>query len=370
MSQPIKVYLHPPSPTTNLICTLPSVKSLFPESMEEDESTTTFKGEQSPPRPSIQQLPSIRVTEDADSHLDTNHRRLSFSNKLDAIEPQLDSLSISTSPYQQSPIMSFSSPSSTTSSLVGSPLISPISDGPFLLPPPDANTLRRCRSVSNSSVASSPTQSPYTSFSFRSLSEPPTLNLPPPSAEDDDDEEDDEGSKGEKKKSRMEECHPVFGPKRKRGRPPNASRPEIQADSNFTFVKPTVWDVKQQKQTSFSQQESQSTSHQITHASNTPHFAESIILSEGINTFTATNMDMALNIPKKKRGRKPKKQLAGNSCFVWRDLTAPRGANKKQVSSKSKKSDTNITHRNTTMNSHCSQFNSLEDNMSIDSNKQ
>ncbi|KAI8373401.1 hypothetical protein EDC96DRAFT_425584, partial [Choanephora cucurbitarum] len=337
MSQPIKVYLHPPSPTTSLICTLPSVKSLFPEPMDEDESATNVKGEHMSPIQQQQQLPSIRVTEDTDSPLDTNHRRLSFSNKLDTIEPQLDSLSISTSPYQQSPIMTFSSPSSTTSSIVGSPLISPISDGPFLLPPPDHNTLRRCRSVSNSSVASSPTQSPYASFSFRSLSEPPTLNLPPSSSssctEDENDivlDEDNENKK-KKKKNRVEECHPIFGPKRKRGRPPNASRPEMQADSNFTFVKPTVWDVKQQNH--------QEEPHSISHASNTPHFAESTVLSEGINTFTATNMDMALNIPKKKRGRKPKKQLAGNSCFVWRDLTAPRGANKKTHLSKSKKQE-------------------------------
>jgi hypothetical protein len=46
------------------------------------------------------------------------------------------------------------------------------------------------------------------------------------------------------------------------------------------------------------------------------------------NTFTSTRMDTTLTMPKKKRGRKPKTQLAGNSCFVWRDLTARRGANR------------------------------------------
>ncbi|KAI8048351.1 uncharacterized protein B0P05DRAFT_564577 [Gilbertella persicaria] len=320
MVQSIEVYLQPPSPTINPICTLPSVKSLFSETMEEDERSIISEHDQQ----QQQQLPSIRVTEDDTSHSeygsDHHHRRrLSFNNKLDAIEPQLDSLSISTSPYQQSPIMTFSSPSSTTSSIVGSPLISPINDGPFLLPPPDSSTLRRCRSVSNSSITSSPTNSPYTSFSFRSLSEPPTFSLPP-SSTDEEDEGDDRND------NRNEDCHPIFGPKRKRGRPPNASRPEVQADSNYTFVKPTVWDVghKPQKQKQSN--------------NDTPQFlTENTVLSDGINTFTATNMNMALNIPKKKRGRKPKKQLEGNSCFVWRDLTAPRGANKKTLLSQKKK---------------------------------
>ena len=64
-------------------------------------------------------------------------------------------------------------------------------------------------------------------------------------------------------------------------------------------------------------------------------------MADGINTFTSTNMDMALSIPKKKRGRKPKKQMAGNSCFVWRDLTAPRGANKKSLLSKNNNNNNN-----------------------------
>ncbi|KAI9261475.1 hypothetical protein BDA99DRAFT_511455 [Phascolomyces articulosus] len=54
--------------------------------------------------------------------------------------------------------------------------------------------------------------------------------------------------------------------------------------------------------------------------------------NKGLNTFTSTRMDSTLSIPKKKRGRKPKVQLAGNSCFVWRDLTARRGANRKRKS--------------------------------------
>jgi hypothetical protein len=267
MVQSIEVFLQPPSPTLNAtVYNLPSVKTLFPVDMEES-----------------QQLPSI-----------SHQRKEKHVKKLNTIEPRPDSLSISTSPYQQSPIMT-SPCSSVTSSRMGSPLISPIQD--FLLPPPDSS-FRRCRSVSN---ASSPSNSP----SFRSLSEPPTLNLPPSSTDDEEEQE---------------VCHPIFGPKRKRGRPPNASKPSTPSDSNWTFVKPTVWDVQ-----------SSARSHK-----NTPQLlcAENKTMSEGINTFTATNMNMALSIPKKKRGRKPKKQMAGNSCFVWKDLTAPRGANKKTANKK------------------------------------
>lgn len=217
-SPSIEVFLQPPSPTMNS-CKLPSVKSLFPINDEHDQQQNQ------------QLLPSIRLTRD----------RNDDRTKLNIIEPTIDSSSLSTSPmspYQSSPIMTFSSPSSTTSSFCGSPLISPTQDGPFLLPPPDANT-RRCRSVSNASQTSSPSTSPYcTSFTFRSLSEPPTLNLPPSN------DEEDEGATP----TQEDYHHPIFGPKRKRGRPPNASRPEVKNGSSWTFIKPTVWNVKQQQQ--------------------------------------------------------------------------------------------------------------------------
>ncbi|KAF1800031.1 hypothetical protein V8B55DRAFT_1543830 [Mucor lusitanicus] len=306
-SPSIEVFLQPPSPTLNS-CKLPSVKSLFPVNDEHEQQQ--------------QHLPSIRLTED-------RHHHRNDKIKLNIIEPTIDSSSLSTSPmspYQSSPIMTFSSPSSTTSSFCGSPLISPTQDGPFLLPPPDANS-RRCRSVSNASQTSSPSASPYSApFTFRSLSEPPTLNLPPSSSNDDDEDDQD-------KLKQEAYHHPIFGPKRKRGRPPNATRPETKNGSNWTFIKPTVWDVKQQQQQQQQQQRSPSPNsfHQ-----NTPQFLTetTAVMADGINTFTSTNMDMALSIPKKKRGRKPKKQMAGNSCFVWRDLTAPRGANKKSLLSK------------------------------------
>ncbi|CAO3647827.1 unnamed protein product [Mucor fragilis] len=316
-SPTIEVFLQPPSPTLNS-CKLPSVKSLFPLNDEHEQQQQQQQ----------QHLPSIRITEDRQHQ---GNDRI----KLNIIEPTIDSSSLSTSPmspYQSSPIMTFSSPSSTTSSFCGSPLISPTQDGPFLLPPPDAN-FRRCRSVSNASQTSSPSASPYSApFTFRSLSEPPTLNLPPSSSNNDDEDDDDQD-----KLKQDTYHHPIFGPKRKRGRPPNATRPATKNGSSWTFIKPTVWDVKQQQQQQQQhQQQRQRSCSPNSFPQNTPQFLTetTAVMADGINTFTSTNMDMALSIPKKKRGRKPKKQMAGNSCFVWRDLTAPRGANKKSLSTK------------------------------------
>lgn len=352
MVHSIEVYLQPPSPNMNSSYKLPSVKSLFPDSMDDDTNS--------------QELPSIRLTNEDDDDITndnsnhSNHNLLTSSPRLNIIEPTPD-LSLSNSPYQQSPIMTFSSPSSTTSSIAGSPLVSPIQDGPFLLPPPDSS-FRRCRSVSNASNISSSSSSSTYQFTFRSLSEPPTLNLPPSTSGD----EEEDGGVASANSATTDDCHPIFGPKRKRGRPPNASRPEIQGGSNWTFVKPTVWDVKHNQQQQEQQQQQQqqrqqtidmttisnpaynhhpsSSIHSTTKNNDTPQFyTENTVMSDGINTFTSTNMNMALSIPKKKRGRKPKKQLAGNSCFVWRDLTAPRGANKPKNNEKKDNSNNNAS---------------------------
>ena len=308
MVRSIEVFLQPPSPTMSHSYTLPPVQSLFPATMDHDTNT--------------QQLPSIRITDKDD---DNNNNLTSSSPRLNIIEPSPD-LSISTSPYQQSPIMTFSSPSSATSSIAGSPLISPIQDGPFLLPPPDSSSSRRCRSVSNSSNNLSPPVSPSYQFTFRSLSEPPTLNLASSSTIDEKDQDTND-----------EECHPIFGPKRKRGRPTNASRPEIKSDSNWTFVKPTVWDVKQgpHHQQQEINQDTPDTGSKLQSNSTLDFYAD----NSGVSTFTTTNMNVTLNIPKKKRGRKPKKEVAGNSCFVWKDLTAPRGANKPKKTENTEKTN-------------------------------
>ncbi|KAI8076504.1 uncharacterized protein B0P05DRAFT_546126 [Gilbertella persicaria] len=44
-------------------------------------------------------------------------------------------------------------------------------------------------------------------------------------------------------------------------------------------------------------------------------------MHDSMAAFTNSNMDIMLHMPRKKRGRKPKTHLVGNSCFVWKDLT-------------------------------------------------
>ena len=125
-----------------------------------------------------------------------------------------------------------------------------------------------------------------------------------------------------------EEEEEVVNTKRKRGRPPNSTRQATQRDS-WTFVTPTVWDVKQHQEP-VTVHHSRKEEYVLLHW---PQIKEQL-QQEGQNTFTSTKMDTTLSMPKKKRGRKPKTQLEGNSCFVWRDLTARRGANKKKSTAK------------------------------------
>lgn len=131
--------------------------------------------------------------------------------------------------------------------------------------------------------------------------------------------------------------------KRRRGRPPNATR--HPRDNNWTFVTPTVWEVRRSpslippSQPSACIDASNSREHSPTSTSDItvlqwpddPYGKNNTntTSSEAFNsTFSSTNMDTPLSMPRKKRGRKPKMQLAGNSCFVWRDLTAKKRAHR------------------------------------------
>jgi hypothetical protein len=106
---------------------------------------------------------------------------------------------------------------------------------------------------------------------------------------------------------------PIFNSdvKRKRGRPPNSASKAKQHD-HWTFVTPTICDIKHQSIQYTDKQQQNDDEVDFT------------VLHWASNDIT--------NIPKKKRGRKSKMQMAGNYCFVWRDLTARRGANKKKKS--------------------------------------
>ncbi|KAI9475522.1 MAG: hypothetical protein EXX96DRAFT_573637 [Benjaminiella poitrasii] len=84
--------------------------------------------------------------------------------------------------------------------------------------------------------------------------------------------------------------------KRRRGRPPS-----IADGSNWTFLTPTVWNVKPASNTEIQKQRE-------------PTGNSSLIL-------TSSNMETTV-VPRKKRGRKPKQQMVGNSCFAWKDVVA------------------------------------------------
>ncbi|KAI8378181.1 hypothetical protein EDC96DRAFT_493855 [Choanephora cucurbitarum] len=92
--------------------------------------------------------------------------------------------------------------------------------------------------------------------------------------------------------------------KRKRGRPPT-----VQLDGSWTFLAPTVWNIPISR--------TEHRDRQTTDDSDT-------IMTSAMAAFTSSKMDMVLPMPHKKRGRKPKTHLVGNSCFVWKDLTLTR----------------------------------------------
>ncbi|CDH52789.1 predicted protein [Lichtheimia corymbifera JMRC:FSU:9682] len=132
--------------------------------------------------------------------------------------------------------------------------------------------------------------------------------------------------------------------KRRRGRPPSNREP--QQEGGWTFLTPTVWDVKQTATpvigTCASKAEGSNVSSSTT---TTPSSTNGTLPSAGENNdmqgsmaaFTSSTMETVLQMPRKKRGRKPKTHIEGNSCFVWRDLPCTRSPSRS--SKKIKRSD-------------------------------
>ncbi|KAI8876780.1 hypothetical protein K501DRAFT_337871 [Backusella circina FSU 941] len=322
----IEFFLHPPSPKLN--CTLPSVSTLLQHSSPA-----------SPSSPKEDTLPSLCLPDTP------------LTNDLEPVEP--------------SPTLNSSCPNSPWSSPSLSPFMGsltldspPQTSSPFyLLPPPN----QRCRSLSNASTSSSlssiSTQLSNTLMMNRRLSDPPLYSpamdhassfrrtssaspppappstspsvIPPTIKAQSDSTPAVHSLDGSKQSHSL-----LFVAKQKRGRPPNASRQASSQRDSWTFVTPTVWDVKHREEPTLTDQEYDQDSFMVLHwppghgPKQTMNNANDES-STGLSTFTNTNMDTTLSIPKKKRGRKPKMQLEGNFCFVWRDLTARRGANKK-----------------------------------------
>ncbi|EPB83041.1 hypothetical protein HMPREF1544_10224 [Mucor circinelloides 1006PhL] len=110
--------------------------------------------------------------------------------------------------------------------------------------------------------------------------------------------------------------------KRRRGRPPNLREPS--EEGGWTFLTPTVWDVK-------SQQPSQVavTTEPISNQQQPQQEVATSVTNGSVAAFSSSTMsDTLLHMPRKKRGRKPKTQIAGNSCFVWKDISATRRSTK------------------------------------------
>jgi hypothetical protein len=91
--------------------------------------------------------------------------------------------------------------------------------------------------------------------------------------------------------------------KRRRGRPPNMKPYD---GKNWTFLTPTVWDVNHQQ--------TQAVTGEV----------EEDVMHGTMAAFTSSSMDMVLQMPRKKRGRKPKSHIQGHSCFVWKDVPSKR----------------------------------------------
>lgn len=369
---PIEFKLHPPSPRRP--CTLPPVSSLLADVTTHAHLQQHQRASPSPPpqMPSPQldysSIPSIQLPEKEYPSL--------------MLSIPYDPPSNSSSPTC-SPLMSYQ--------LLDTPQSSPgSSPHPFLLPPPD--TFGRSRSLSNASTSSwssvatslavtapsSPIHSPERRLSDPSFMFPHHDSYSPPHDQHQPHQEPYQRHQSASPSlSSRQQLYPSVSTsssssssatsgdpvvKRRRGRPPNTHR-QVQRD-HWTFVTPTVWDVKHTQLPDHlldsppdstysspfissdpisSSSESGTTTasmdskngvmlvlwpHDDPNHTNGPGGGDPSDIRYNLNTFTSTRMDATLTMPKKKRGRKPKNQLAGNSCFVWRDLTARRGANR------------------------------------------
>jgi hypothetical protein len=119
--------------------------------------------------------------------------------------------------------------------------------------------------------------------------------------------------------------------KRRRGRPPTM-RHTNQFDGGWTFLTPTVWDVhvsEEQKEREIQADHKE----RLISATVIPNSIaqNDHLMNDAMAAFTNSNMDTILHMPRKKRGRKPKTHIVGNSCFVWKDLTSTRSASVKQT---------------------------------------
>ncbi|KAI9010826.1 hypothetical protein CLU79DRAFT_772849 [Phycomyces nitens] len=293
--------------------TLPSIAHLFtslrsssPPALTNAPPTLNF----SPPSPRLQPSPAL-------SPLHSPYHQKSSSYFVSPLLSPIDSLS-----SQSCPLSLRSSSSSPPlqghdppQSLVRCPS-SPVSLG---IPQPNwTHTRNYCYSRTPSPLLS-PVGSAISSRSL-SFSAPIALpgpaHIPKPQHKEDEDEEEplSPSSSSSSSQSPLAPTQILFNAsgqpvlKRRRGRPPSTRGPAWEG--GWTFMTPTVWDVNAPAQP-------------IDTSSLLPSYT---IEAQGnmATAFTNANMDTVLHMPKKKRGRKPKTQLEGNSCFVWKEITSTR----------------------------------------------
>ncbi|KAI8991190.1 hypothetical protein BDF20DRAFT_843220 [Mycotypha africana] len=118
--------------------------------------------------------------------------------------------------------------------------------------------------------------------------------------------------------------------KQKRKRQPESSETADKGvvcdPPQYTFLTPTVLhnsDTRIRRNKHFDRQRYHSAGGASSNIApqNTITLTTNVVETTMMTAFTNSNMDTVLNMPSKKRGRKPKTCLVGNSCFLWKDTS-------------------------------------------------
>ncbi|KAI7907396.1 uncharacterized protein BX663DRAFT_495762 [Cokeromyces recurvatus] len=189
-----------------------------------------------------------------------------------------------------------------------------------------------------------------------------TLNDREDKYDDDDDDEEVEEKETVMSSKSVASTQLVFDSfgqpkqKRRRGRPPiskniSSNSNQDNEDNNnksWTFLTPTVWDVfiseeqkerelkanQKEQQLMMSWSSSKKENKQVLLNTHDESRGGDSLMNNSMAAFTNSKMDTILHMPRKKRGRKPKTHIIGNSCFVWKDLTSTRSSSSAEKSQK------------------------------------
>ncbi|KAI7855262.1 hypothetical protein BDC45DRAFT_506987 [Circinella umbellata] len=267
--------------------TLPSISNLLNDTVTHPLSTPSPSFHLSPPSP----LPTTSATATT-----SNTPILSPSTSCISLSPRMDELP---------PLQGYDPP---VRKLSGIPIVAPWSNdsGNMMMvatPPSPPESSSTC------SISSPP---PSHTYEQQHLTPPPSLPSPPPTTATTRTTTTTITTNAiQQQPTAQIFISPTTGQpilKRRRGRPPTNREP-VNGDGGFTFLAPVTWSVQQPL-----------APEQVPEPKTDQH--------EMMAAFSSSNMDTVLQMPRKKRGRKPKTQLAGNSCFVWKELPATRSTKK------------------------------------------